>query len=79
MEPITHKDLDESLEKQEKRIEKLFEAKLEPVIKNLERHEKTLFGKDGSGGLVRAVIILNWGYGLGAIVLGILIHKIFIL
>jgi len=79
MTPITHKDLDEALEKQEKRIEKLFEAKLAPVVETLKFHKKTLLGMKGSNGLVGAVKVLKWGYGLGAGCIGAMITKVFIL
>ncbi|MEE9557280.1 MAG: hypothetical protein V3V76_08470 [Candidatus Adiutricales bacterium] len=79
MEPITNKDLEEALEKQEKRIEKYFDAKLAPVVKTLEAHQKALYGVTGSNGLVGLVKVLKWGYGLGALALGALMTKGFIL
>lgn len=79
MEPITHKDLDDALEKQEKRIEKYFDAKLSPMDETLKFHKKTLYGMKGSNGIVGAVKILKWGYGLGAGCIGAMITKVFIL
>ena len=79
MEPITHKDLEEALEKQEKRIEKYFDAKLAPMVETLKFHKKTLLGLKGSNGLVGAVKVLKWGYGLGAGCIGAMITKVFIL
>ena len=90
MEPITRKDLDEVLEKQEmciakfienreKNLERLFEAKLAPIVDTLKSHQKNLSGIKGSDGLVGAVKVLQWGYGLGAVGFGVLIHKVFIL
>jgi len=79
VEPITRKDLDEALEKQEKSIEKYFDAKLSPIEETLKFHKTTLFGRKGSNGMVGAVKILNWGYGLGAAGLGAMMTKIFIL
>lgn len=79
VEPITHKELEEALEKQELRIEKYFDAKLAPLVETLKFHKTTLFGRKGSNGIVGAVKILNWGYGLGAAGLGAMMTKIFIL
>jgi len=79
VEPITHKDLEDALEKQEKRLEKYFDAKLAPMVETLTFHKKTLYGMKGSNGLVGIVKVLKWGYGLYAVGLGVLIHKIFIL
>jgi len=79
VEPITRKDLDEALEKQEKSIEKYFDAKLAPIIETMKFHKTTLFGRKGSNGIVGAVKILNWGYGLGAGCIGAMITKVFIL
>lgn len=64
MNPITRKDIDEILEKQEKHIEKLFDAKLAPLVKTLESHQRTLYGKTGSNGLAGSVTVLKWGYAL---------------
>ncbi len=79
MTQLTRKDLDEALEKHQASTEKLFDAKLAPVTKALEAHQKTLYGITGSNGLVGSVKVLKWGYGLFTLGLGILIHKIFIL
>jgi len=79
VEPITHKDLDEALEKQEKRIEKLFEAKLDPVIENLKSHEKALFGLKGSNGLVGNVKFQKWAFRLFGLGFTVLFGKVFIL
>jgi len=45
----------------------------------LKFHKKTLYGMKGSNGIVGAVKVLKWGYGLGAGVLGAMITKVFIL
>jgi len=79
VEPITHKDLADALEKQEKSIEKYFDAKLAPIIETMKFHKKTLYGLKGSNGLVGGVKVLKWGYGLGAAGLGAMMTKIFIL
>jgi len=79
VEPITRKDLDEALAKQSTDIEKLFNAKLDPMVETLKFHKKTLLGMKGSNGLVGAVKVLKWGYGLGAGCIGAMITKVFIL
>jgi len=79
MTALTHKELDEALAKQRTDIEKLFDAQLAPIVEGHKNHQKTLYGMTGSNGLVGAVKVLKWGYALGALVLGILIHKLFIL
>jgi len=52
---------------------------LAPVKKDVNTLNKTVFGKTGSNGMARTVIILQWASGLITTVIGILIHKIFIL
>lgn len=69
MTQLTRKDLDEVLTKQQADIEKLFEAKLAPIVKTLETHQKTLYGLTGSNGLVGSIKVLKWGYALLAGVL----------
>jgi len=61
VDPITRNDLDEALAKQRTDIEKLFDAKLEPIIETLKFHKKTLYGTKGSNGIVSAVKVLQWG------------------
>jgi len=79
MTQLTRKDLDEASEKHQATIEKLFDAKLAPVVKTLEAHQRTLHGRTGSNGLAGSVKVLKWGYGLLTMGLGVLIHKVFIL
>jgi len=64
MTELTRKDLDEALEKQEVRIEKLFEAKLAPLAENIKGLQRTVYGKTGSNGLTGSVKVLKWGYAL---------------
>jgi len=64
VDPITRKDLDEALEKHQASIEKLFDAKLAPIVKTLEAHQKTLYGRTGSNGVAGSVKVLKWGYAL---------------
>jgi len=52
---------------------------IDPVKKDVEILQKTVFGKTGSNGMARTVSILKWASGLIAAGFGILIHKIFIL
>jgi len=77
VDPITREDLDKALAKQQENIEKLFDAKLAPIVKTLELHQKTLYGRTGSNGLAGSVKVLKWGYGVLTCSIGALIHKVF--
>lgn len=77
MTQLTRKDLDEALKDHQGNIEKLFAAKLDPIAKTLDGHQKTLYGATGLNGLVGSVKVLKWGYGLFTLGLGALIHKVF--
>ena len=77
MTQLTRKDLDEALKDHHDNIEKLFDAKLAPITKTLDGHQKTLYGKTGSNGLTGSVTVLKWGYGLLTLGIASLIHKVF--
>jgi len=61
---ITRKDLDEALDRHSTSIKEHFSLKLEPVNKNLETLNKTVYGRMGSNGLAGSVKVLKWGYAL---------------
>jgi len=70
MNQITHKDLDEALDRQALCIKEHINLKLEPVNKTLDAHQKTLHGMTGSNGISGSIKVLKWGYALiaGAVI-----------
>jgi len=61
---ITHKDLDEALDRQALSIKEHINLQMEPVNKTLDAHQKTLHGITGSNGLAGSIKVLKWGYAL---------------
>jgi len=60
-------------------IKEHINLKLDPIRGDVDTLKKTVFGKTGANGMARTVNILQWGYGLFALGIGVLIHKVFIL
>jgi len=77
MTELTRKDLDEVLDRHTALIKEHISLKMQPVNKNLDTLNKTVYGRMGSNGLAGSVKVLKWGYGLFTLGLGILIHKVF--
>jgi len=77
MDPITRKDLDESLDRLKHSLKEHMDLQLQPIVKNLEAVEHIIYGRMGTNGLAGAVKVLKWGYGLLMTGLGVVIHKLF--
>jgi len=66
------------LHKLEENLKEHMSLLLVPITKQVDRHEKSLFGKHGTNGMSRSVIILWWVSGILTLGMGIVINKIFL-
>jgi len=64
VDPITRHDLDEALDRHTALIKEHISLKMQPVNKNLDTLNKTVYGRMGSNGLAGSVKVLKWGYAL---------------
>ena len=72
--PITHKDLDDALDKQCERLEKILDLKISPVEKAVDGHHRTLYGISGANGLTGKVkVITIIGAAIGTLCIGLFI------
>lgn len=77
MDPITREEFKSELEEHTLRVEKTLTLTIQPLVKDVDKHARTLYGKNGSNGLTGKVAILAWGYGLLVVGLIFIVKKFF--